>query len=61
MVIFVVDKTSLDWYNARLSMDFKLIKLTGRNIIIKDKNGIVNGASSLVKKNSFGIKGREVY
>lgn len=61
MVIFVVDKTSLDWYNARLSMDFKLTKLTGRNIIIKDKNGIVNGASSFVKKISFGIKGREVY
>ena len=47
---FVVDKSSLDWYNARLSMDFKLTKLTGRNVIINDKNGIVNGASSFVKK-----------
>lgn len=47
---FVVDRKSLDWYNARLSMDFKWTKLTGRNIIINDKNGIVNGANSFVKK-----------
>ena len=58
---FVVDKTSLDWYNARLSMNFKLTKLTGRNVIINDKNGIVNGASSFVKKISFSINGREIY
>ena len=47
---FVVDGESLDWYNARLSLYFKLTKLTGRNVIINDKNGIVNGASSFVKK-----------
>ena len=47
---FVVDKASLDWYNARLSMDFKLTKLTGNNVVINDNNGIVNGASSFVKK-----------
>ena len=47
---FVVDKSLLDWYNARLSMDFKLTKLTGNSVIINDKNGIVNGASSFVKK-----------
>ena len=58
---FVVDKTSLDWYNARLSMDFKLTKLTGNNVIINDKNGIVNDASSFVKKISFSINGREIY
>ena len=58
---FVVDKTSLGWYNARLSMNFKLTKLTGRNVIINDKNGIVNGASSFVKKISFSINGREIY
>lgn len=58
---FVVDKKSLDWYNARLSMNFKLTKLTGRNVIINDKNGIVNGASSFVKKISFSINGIEVY
>ena len=58
---FVVDGKSLDWYNARLSLYFKLTKLTGRNVIINDKNGIVNGASSFVKKISFSINGREVY
>ena len=58
---FVVDGKSLDWYNARISMDFRLTKLTGRNVIINDKNGIVNGASSFIKKISFNINGREVY
>ena len=58
---FVVDSESLDWYNARLSMYFKLTKLTGRNVIINDKNGIVNGASSFVKKISFSINGKEIY
>lgn len=38
---FVVDRESLDWYNARLSMDFKLTKLTGGNVIINDKNGLL--------------------
>ena len=58
---FVVNKTSLDWYNARLSINFKLTKLTGYNVIINDKNGIVNGASSFFKKISFSINGREIY
>ena len=47
---FVVERKSLDWYNARLSMNFKLTKLIGNNVIINDKNGIVNGASLFVKK-----------
>ena len=58
---FVVEKTSLDWYNARLSMDFKLTKLTGNNVVTNDNIGIVNGASSFVKKISFNVNGREVY
>ena len=59
---FVVDdKTSLDWYNARLSMNLKLTKLTGNNVIINDNNGIVNDASSFFKKISLIINGREVY
>ena len=48
---FVVDGKSLDWYNARLSMDFRLTKLTGRNVIVNDNNGIINGSNSFVKKN----------
>ena len=58
---FVVDAKSLDWYNARLSMDWRLTKLTGNNVNINDKNGIVNGASLFVKKISFSINGREAY
>ena len=58
---FVVDRESLDWYNARLSMDFTLTKLTGRNVIINDKIGIINSASSFVKKISFSINAREIY
>ena len=56
---FVVDSESLDWYNARLSLYFKLTKLNGGNVIINDKNGIVNGASSFVKKISFSINERK--
>ena len=58
---FVVDGKSLDWYNAGLSMYFKLTKINGGNVNINDKNGIVNGASSFIKKISFSINGREVY
>ena len=60
-VKFVVDGESRDWYNARRSLYFKLTKLTGGNLIINDKNGIVNGASSFVKKISFSINGKEIY
>ena len=42
-------------------MDWRLTKLTGHNVIINVKNGIVNGASSFVKKISFSINGREIY
>ena len=42
-------------------MNWRLTKLNGRNIIINDKNGIVNGASSFVKNISFRINGKEFY
>ena len=58
---FAVDRESLDWYNARLSLYFKLTKLNGTAITPTDKNGIVNGVNSFIKKISFGINGREVY
>ena len=58
---FVVDGKSLDWYNARLSMYFELTRKDGFNVTINDKNGIVNEASSFIKKISFSINGREVY
>ena len=58
---FVVDGKSLDWYNARLSMYFKLTRINGTAIELTDRNGIVNGASSFIKKISFIVNGKEVY
>ena len=46
---FVVDNTNSkspsDWYNARISMSFKVQKMDGTNIAANDANGIVNGIS----------------
>ena len=58
---FVVDGGPLDWYNARLSLYFKLTRLNGIAILSTDRNGIVNGSSSFIKKISFIINGKEVY
>ena len=45
---FVVDNSGevepFDWYNARISLDFKVNLLAnGDNIAVADHNGIVNG------------------
>ena len=63
---FVADNTGettpFDWYNARLSMDFKVIKLAdGGNIAVADHNGIVNGSNSFIENLSILANGREVY
>ena len=63
---FVADNTGettpFDWYNARLSMDFKVNKLAnGANIAVADHNGIVNGSNSFIQKLSIVADGREVY
>ena len=63
---FVADNTGettpFDWYNARLSMDFKVNKLAnGANIAVADHNGIVNGSNSFIQKLSIVANGREVY
>ena len=63
---FVADNTGestpFDWYNARLSMDFKVNKLAdGGNIAVDDHNGIVNGSNSFIEKLSILANGREVY
>ena len=63
---FVADNTGettpFDWYNARLSMDFKVNKLAdGGNIAVADHNGIVNGSNSFIQKFSIIANGREVY
>ena len=63
---FVADNTGettpFDWYNARLSMDFKVNKLAdGGPIAVADHNGIVNGSNSFIEKLSILANGREVY
>ena len=63
---FVADNsgetTPFDWYNARLSVDFKVNKLADATAIaVNDKIGTVNGSSSLIKKIQVRAEGREVY
>ena len=64
---FVADNsgetTPFDWYNARLSVDFKVNQLAaGANIDADGDNmGIVNGSSSLIEKLTILANGRDVY
>ena len=56
------ETTPFDWYNARLSVDFKVNKLIdGANIAVNDNIGTVNGSNSLIKKIQVRAEGREVY
>ena len=44
------DATPFDWYNARLSVDFKVDKLAdAAALTATDHNGIVNGSNTLIK------------
>ena len=63
---FVVDNsgevTPFDWYNARISLDFKVVLLTnGGNIAVADHNGIVNGLYSFLKHFDTKLNGKKVY
>ena len=63
---FVVDNsgevTPFDWYNARISVDFKVVLLAnGGNIAVNDHNGIVNGSYSLLKHFDIKLNGKKVY
>ena len=62
---FVADNTGettpFDWYNARLSMDFKVNKIDGTAIAANDHNGIVNGSSAFIENLSILANGRQVY
>ena len=63
---FVADNsgetTPFDWYNARLSVDFKVNKLAdGTDIALNDNIGMVNGSNTLIKKIQVRAEGREVY
>ena len=54
--------TPFDWYNARLSIDFKVELLAnGGNIAVADHNGIVNGSNPFIERLSMLANGREVY
>ena len=63
---FIADNTGeatpFDWYNARLSVDFKVNQLAGGDIVANGDNmGIVNGSSSLIEKLTILANGRDVY
>ena len=56
------DATPFDWYNSRLSVNFKVDKLAdAAALTATDHNGIVNGSNTLIKKLSITANGREVY
>ena len=64
---FIADNTGeatpFDWYNAKLSVDFKVNLLAnGGNIDADGDNlGIVNGSGSLIEKLTILANGRDVY
>ena len=63
---FVIDNTGevtpFDWYNARISLDFKVVLLAnGGNIAVADYNGIVNGSHSFLKHFDIKLNGKKVY
>ena len=56
------ETTPFDWYNARLSVNFKVDKLADHAAIaLNDNIGTVNGSNSLIKKIQVRAEGREVY
>ena len=56
------ETTPFDWYNARLSVDFKVDKLADHAALtLSDGNGMVNGSNTLIKKISVTANGRQVY
>ena len=56
------ETTPFDWYNARLSIDFKVDELVDHSpIAANDSYGMVNGSNTLIKKLSVTANGRQVY
>ena len=62
---FVVDNTGevtpFDWYNARISVGFKVQTMANANIAIDDHNGIVNGSHSFIHDLDIRLNGKHVY
>ena len=56
------ETTPFDWYNSRLSIDFKVDKLVDHAALtLTDHNGIVNGSNAFIKKLSVTANGKQVY
>ena len=56
------ETTPFDWYNARLSVDFKVGKLADHAAIaVDDANGTVNGSNTLIKRLNVTANGKPVY
>ena len=56
------DATPFDWYNSRLSVDFKVDILADHAALtLTEHKGIVNGSNTLIKKLSITANGRQVY
>ena len=56
------EATPFDWYNARLSVDFKVNKLAdAKALTLTDHVGTVNGSNLFLKKLSIIANGKEVY
>ena len=56
------ETTPFDWYNVRLSVDFKVDKLADHAALtLTDGNGMVNGSNTIIRKLSVTANGRQVY
>ena len=63
---FTVDNTGesvpLDWYHARFNINFSVDRLNdGADLAAGDRAGVVNSASSLIKKMNIKMNGIDVY
>ena len=56
------EATPFDWYNSRLSVNFKVDKLADdAALTLTYHNGTVNGSNTLIKKLNITANGRQVY
>ena len=62
LIINTGEATPFDWYNARLSVDFKVDKLADHAALTAtDHNGVLNDSNSFIKELSITANGRDVY
>ena len=62
---FVADNTGevtpFDWYNSRISVDFKVVLAADGGNLGAARNGMVNGSHSLINNFKVNLNGRKVY